>query len=255
MRGVVMMAALTMLLYGCAEEETRDSEKVIVDSVKITREEPVDEGGEDVDTPDQDSVSGPDMTAPLDLPKDFKVEGEATGDLDGDGRPERVVVVTTDRAVEFGREREIRVYRWEQEEWKVMEIAVGPAYPSESGGMMGDPFAGVEVERGAIVLSHYGGSSLRWSSTTRFRRQNGRWELIGVTSGHGRPLAEWYELDYNLSTGRAIYTYTIYDEEGKPIDPPETIEFIEKRAKLPEMNGFDPGARAIDVPGGEEIYY
>ena len=36
------------------------------------------------------------------------------------------------------------------------------------GGMMGDPFQGVTIEKGRFTIEHYGGSAWRWSSNFTF---------------------------------------------------------------------------------------
>ena len=50
------------------------------------------------------------------------------------------------------------------------------------GGMMGDPFQGVSIEKGIIVLYHYSGSAWRWGYTHRFRFQQNDFFLIGKTT-------------------------------------------------------------------------
>ena len=49
------------------------------------------------------------------------------------------------------------------------------------GGVFGDPFAGIEIRKNVLIISHYGGSSWRWSYTHKFRYQNNDWYLIGGT--------------------------------------------------------------------------
>ena len=51
----------------------------------------------------------------------------------------------------------------------------------DCGGAFGDPFTGIEILKGVLLLYHYGGSNWRWSYTHRFRFQQGDWYLIGAT--------------------------------------------------------------------------
>ena len=51
----------------------------------------------------------------------------------------------------------------------------------DCGGVFGDPFAGVSIEKNILIIYHYGGSNWRWSITDRFRFQNNNWYLIGET--------------------------------------------------------------------------
>ncbi len=50
------------------------------------------------------------------------------------------------------------------------------------GGVMGDPFAGIYIKRGVLVIDHFGGSAWKWSYTHRFRYQDNDFFLIGKTS-------------------------------------------------------------------------
>jgi hypothetical protein len=52
----------------------------------------------------------------------------------------------------------------------------------DCGGVFGDPFAGVQIVNGILVVDHYGGSAWRWSYTHKFRYQKNDFYLIGETS-------------------------------------------------------------------------
>ncbi len=85
---------------------------------------------------------------------------------------------------------------------------------SDMGGVYGDPFVGIEYNRGSIVISSYGGSAWRWGFTNRYRFQNDGWYLIGMTelSEHiNTGVSE--TIDTNYLTGDQIIT-TI-DKDGK----------------------------------------
>jgi hypothetical protein len=49
------------------------------------------------------------------------------------------------------------------------------------GGIFGDPFADISINRNVIVINHYGGSAWRWELTHRFRYQQNDFYLIGQT--------------------------------------------------------------------------
>jgi hypothetical protein len=49
------------------------------------------------------------------------------------------------------------------------------------GGMMGDPFHYIVVDRSVLTIHHYGGSAWRWSLTHKFRFQKNDFYLIGET--------------------------------------------------------------------------
>ena len=50
------------------------------------------------------------------------------------------------------------------------------------GGVMGDPFVGIDSAPGTFTVQHYGGSSWRWSADYRFNysRRDATWQLVLV---------------------------------------------------------------------------
>ena len=56
------------------------------------------------------------------------------------------------------------------------------------GGIMGDPFQGIHIEKNRFTVEHYGGSSWRWSANYTFAwsRRDQSWQLVRVeaTSFH-----------------------------------------------------------------------
>ena len=53
---------------------------------------------------------------------------------------------------------------------------------SNCGGVMGDPFQGVEAGPGTFTVTHYGGSAERWSTSVKFNysRKDQAWQLVRV---------------------------------------------------------------------------
>lgn len=181
----------------------------------------------------------------------------ATGDLDKDKVAEKVVVYDTKREIEMGTEREIHIYKKKNGNWRLWHKSIGAVLPSEHGGMMGDPFESLSIERGAIVIKHFGGSRQKWNYTHRFRYQKSSWELIGTTINYGSPCDYFEDFDYNLSTGKYIYTKEVQECEG---DNPKTTDKSNKEARkklsrLPKMDGFYPGDNQFVISDGVEMYY
>jgi hypothetical protein len=50
------------------------------------------------------------------------------------------------------------------------------------GGIFGEPFAGIAITNGILIVEHYGGSSWRWAYTHKFRYQQNDLYLIGTTT-------------------------------------------------------------------------
>jgi hypothetical protein len=50
------------------------------------------------------------------------------------------------------------------------------------GGVFGDPFAEIIIQKGVLSIYHYGGSNWRWELTHKFRYQQNDFYLIGTTN-------------------------------------------------------------------------
>lgn len=50
------------------------------------------------------------------------------------------------------------------------------------GGVFGDPYAGISVNKNVLDIYHYGGSNWKWTNNFTFRFQNNQWELIGISN-------------------------------------------------------------------------
>lgn len=174
------------------------------------------------------------------LPKSYTLLKKASGDLDKDGRDEKVVVLNTSNEGDFGTEREIQIYTLENNQWKMWHRSTGAVLPSEHGGVMGDPFEDVSIENGAIVFKHLGGSRSKWAYAHRFRFQNDRFELIGATVVNDTPCESSENFDYNLSTGNVVYKKEIETCEGdeRKVVKKEKDNFKYKMKELPQMDGF-----------------
>jgi hypothetical protein len=91
----------------------------------------------------------------------------------------------------------------------------------DCGGVFGDPFESIVIEKGVLSIHHYGGSAWRWSYTHKFRWQQNDLFLIGRTSysfwnvSHCEKLDDFAGTDYkdeNLITGD--YEHKKISEEG-----------------------------------------
>lgn len=49
------------------------------------------------------------------------------------------------------------------------------------GGVFGDPFNGIDINKNVLTVNHYGGSAWRWSYISKYRYQNNDFYLIGKT--------------------------------------------------------------------------
>ena len=191
----------------------------------------------------------------IQTPESFKVLEEIEGDLNNDGIPEKVVVYDTEKETDYGTERQIHIYKKNNNEWGLWKKSIGVILPSQQGGMMGDPFDGISIERNCIVINHFGGSRQKWNYTHRFRHQNGDFQLIGATISYGAPCDYVTDFDYNLSNGKIHYKKEAEDCENEN-STVEKENMTRKLEVLPTMDSFQPGNNEIKMAeSGTVIYY
>lgn len=144
---------------------------------------------------------------------DSKVEG----DLNADGIADLAFVIEENKIGESAPQRLllIAIGNKDDESYTLKVTADNAILRADEGGVMGDPFMGLSIDRGSLLISHYGGSSWRWDNTYRFRYQNDGWYLIGATEDwfHTVSSADRKYEDINLITGDYIKIET--DENGK----------------------------------------
>ncbi|MES2332344.1 MAG: hypothetical protein V4539_22245 [Bacteroidota bacterium] len=141
-------------------------------------------------------------------PKNYKLNEEASGDLDKDGINEKAVVynVTTQDGETDGFDREIIIYKKQKDKWVIWHRSKNAVKNSRDGGTRGDPFQGIEIKNGILIIYHSGGSNSIWTHTDKYRFQNNRFELIGFTANSGSNCEEWLYYDINITTGKIVVT-------------------------------------------------
>ncbi|MCX2742166.1 hypothetical protein [Pontibacter anaerobius] len=191
--------------------------------------------------------------------KNLEIIGEAAGDLDRDGIPEKVVVYNTDRETDEGYVRVLHIYKKKGEDWEVWQASENAILKSEEGGMMRDPFGLVEIINGVLNIYHSGGSSWKWSEIHKYRFQHGAFYLIGVTSYYGKPCEYVSSFDYNLSAGKAKYKKA-YEEcrtDGEQLlSRVEEEDFTHELAELPTLQTISFGTNKVVSPKLQaEVYF
>ncbi len=108
------------------------------------------------------------------IPRGFGVLAEKTGDLDKDGIPEKVIVYNTTDTTDEGITRKLYILKYVDSKWIGWKQSANAVLKSQQGGMMGDPFEGIEVKNGLLIVSVAGGSSWKWRTriSTGFRTMN-----------------------------------------------------------------------------------
>lgn len=190
--------------------------------------------------------------------KEFQPEGSeiiqtVDGDLDGDQIPEKVIVYNTRDTTDLGNIREIQILKKAGGKWSILEKSRNAVLESKGGGMMGDPYQDMEIEKGILMITQAGGSSWKWGYTDKYRFQNGRFELIGYASTYGKPEEYFSSVDFNLSTGQLNFEKEVENtaEYGKP----KKETYIKKGLKINLQNRNKHEQRKITLPKTKEDVY
>lgn len=176
-----------------------------------------------VNSQQEDSQSTKDWTSLI--PEGWHVleknEGEPVvveGDLNKDGIPDIAAIIEKKTTGEEAPPRALLIaFGHKDNSYTLSIIADKVILRADEGGVWGDPFENLSIDRGSVVISDYGGSNWRWYNKYRFRYQDNDWYLIGATMGSyftgttTRENAD--EEDYNLLTGDYIIRTT--GEDGK----------------------------------------
>lgn len=152
------------------------------------------------------------------IPKGYDTlySGFAKGDLDKDGNEDLVLALghkdersdTVD--IDSIPGRILLVLMGTKSGYRILAKTTKAILCKNCGGVFGDPFAGIDIQNGILVMHHYGGSAWRWSYNQKFRYQKKNLYLIGTTRftywnvEHCDELGEFAGTDYedvNLVTG------------------------------------------------------
>lgn len=126
----------------------------------------------------------------------------ATGDLNGDGRPDVVLALgaVAEDSTEVGGDElppRLLLVLWRTASGYQLAARSEQALLCKTcGGAYGDPYAGLEIKKGILLVHHYGGSSWRWTIDSRFRYQQGGFFLIGETVSDGHIVDQCPGSDY-----------------------------------------------------------
>ncbi|HNH07093.1 MAG TPA: hypothetical protein PK683_01230 [Leptospiraceae bacterium] len=197
-------------------------------------------------------------------PKGFRNFKEVKGDLDGDGTDELLVAYEAEKETDSGKERQVHIFKKEDNKWKLLKKFTGLLRLSNEGGMMGDPFQDINIKKGVIIIDQSGGtSSHRWIYVHKFRKQNNSWELIGVTSQDYNMNETSYKYDYNLNTGKVEVeiesTPTATDKNGETVavegDPITRKYSFTLKKKTVLMENFKVGENEVKIPGKKKLSF
>lgn len=191
-------------------------------------------------------------------PKHWKLKEIVQGNLDNNEADEEIAAVyETPVGGDDDFDQHLAIYKKRGDRWTLWHQTSAPLLSTQSGGLMGNPFSGIKIERRCIVIDHFGGSRIKWNYTHRYRFQNNNWYVIGATINFGAPCDYFTDLDYNMVTGDVIASNTTEDCDEN--DEPTTTEWKERfkhKKPLILMDNFTPGTNEMKVGKQKEpIYY
>jgi len=188
--------------------------------------------------------------------KKFEILEEKVGDLDKDGIAEKVIVYNTTDTTTYGIVRELQILKKSGNKWIIWEKSRNAVLKSEEGGMMRDPFDGVEIKNGLLVLSFSGGSIRKWKYTDKYRYQNNKFELVGHTSTNLSLCAYKTDFYFNLTTGKIKYKkeYETCDNKWHEIYKRENETFYKKDLKINLNNRHLKEIKIISPKFGYKLY-
>jgi hypothetical protein len=193
------------------------------------------------------------------MPLGYSILADTVGDLDSDSINERAIVFNTDRTGEMGIERELMIYKNDGNAWKLWHSSTGIVLPSENGGVMGDPFSMMSIDSGKLLIEHFGGSRSKWIYLHAYQYLQENWVLSNANISLGTPCEYWEVFDYDLVSGKVIYTKNEEDcdseaEEfnSKQVDNKVTTL---KVTNLPKMDDIMVGENKVTLPKINNTFY
>lgn len=199
------------------------------------------------------------FTQDIPIPKNYSIIDTTSGDLDNDGISEMVVAYNTYQQKEDSFEsipRELIVYKKQNNKWTVWKRSMQALYGSRDGGMMGDPFGEIKIQKGVLSISQDGGSSWKWGHTDKYRFQNNEFYLIGYTSMYGRPCDYWTGVDFNVSSGKMVVTkeYEDCETSEQKIYKRENETFYKKGLKITLQKRSEKEIKIVTPKYQHEVY-
>lgn len=190
-------------------------------------------------------------------PKFWTLKEKAFGNLDDSPEDEAVCVYETPIEGDLGFAQSLAIYKKEGENWVLWHQSTNPILSTEHGGMMGNPYQGISIKNKTIIIDHFGGSRQKWNYTHRYRFQNKNWHLIGASVTVGAPCDYLQSVDYNISTGDAIFEYSSENcDKNSLIKRKSWNEKINKKIPPPLMDEFQVGENKIELKSKKtEMFY
>lgn len=117
------------------------------------------------------------------IPPEYKVIRETSGDLTGDGLADSVRILHWDGDENNEESRILQVFEnTKNGSYRLLVENENALMLSSEGGVMGDPLDGISIKNNSLFITFYGGSGWRWGITFQFLKRNGVLSLVGKES-------------------------------------------------------------------------
>jgi hypothetical protein len=185
------------------------------------------------------------------IPAGWTVFNEVAGDLNKDSLVDMAIIVESPTENEEGEKpRSLLLLLKNSKKDDTYTLACQAdkvILGAQSGGTIGDPFSGMEInKRGVLKIDFFGGSREKWSITHRYRYDKNYFAVIGATYSvdDGGYVSETW--DYNVANGNVIITKK--DTQNKANS--KTTNMV-KKIITPELSRFEPDALwgLLDISG------
>jgi hypothetical protein len=208
-------------------------------------------------------TAGPGDEPPAELlpfvPKGYQVLDFAVGDLDRDGRADAVLVLKKPDENEPKDGEDVPrplllLVRQADGRLKQARRNDRLVYCATCGGMMGDPYQGIEVAPGRFTVTHYGGSAWRWSAVYSFAYDAAKkdWFLDREESGsfHASDPAEGTNLTI---TRTELGDVPIGSFDSDRDEPKKTWRVVAERARFYDQPDRKSAPRKAYVVKGDLV--
>ncbi len=195
------------------------------------------------------STTTPDDKLASFVPAHWQIFAEAIGDLNKDGLNDEALILNHEKEVEadvIGADdlppRQL-IILFQNKDGSFTEVASSSkaVLCKQCGGVFGEPFDSMGIEKNVLTLSFYGGSRDRWGYTYKWRWQNNGLYLIGRTDYTAdNALLTSQTKDDNLITG--AYTIVSQVPDGYKNDPELSDD---DRAEIDRWNVSKKGKNPI----------
>lgn len=190
------------------------------------------------------------------IPKNYSIVDSVSGDLDNDGVNELVVAYdtkSTEEEIDEGIPRELIIYKKENTRWNIWQRSMQALLGSRDGGMMGDPYGEMYIQKGVLSINHNGGSSWKWSVIDKYRYDGKDFKLIGYENNYGQQNEYWLNVDFNLITGKLVVKKE-YENENAEVYKRENETFYKKGINITLQNRRLKNIKMLSPKFRHEIY-